>query len=79
MNDFFRISADSVGIAVTSEPVSIYLSWLMVAALVILAFAPRAIRAIRSSVKASKRQSVTEWAQEQAKRTDGGDLEPYAW
>jgi len=53
MNDFFRISADSVGISITSEPVSIYLSW---ATVIVTALALVGVRVVR---KYRARKAVT--------------------
>lgn len=71
MNDFFRISADSVGISITSEPVSIYLSWatIFVAALALVAV--RVVRQYRA------RKAVTSFAP--ATEQAVTDADGYAW
>lgn len=67
MNDFFRISADSVGISITSEPISIYLSW---ATVIVTALALVGVRVVRQY---RARKAVTTVAPA-TQETD-----PYAW
>lgn len=78
MNDILTFAVDDFGIRFVSAPASIYLSWGTVTALVVLAFVPRVVRAIRRAVKSRKPQTVTEWAREESKRISD-EATAYTW
>ena len=48
MNDFFRLTIDTYGVSITSEPLSVYVSWTTMGVVTLAVVARYAYRAIRA-------------------------------
>jgi len=70
MNDFFRLTIDTYGVSITSEPLSVYVSWTTMGVATLAVVARYAYRAIRA--RGMRTTTITPMVEEST--NDG-----YAW